>query len=269
MPLLIVIAIYFWGPDFLAIIFYGMPLQEGGEYYAGNGWYYLGRDLDFYIEGSSIFAVDSIWRLMPLAIVLPQLQELIFIGIFQVFCFLLLTRYFYSHHHDLKKNSRSIDYSMGKSLQICLILFVGLGLIFFSIEISFYLIYKRDIIFEYFVSSDINQQKLILHPLYFFIFSLVACLGAAIFEETFFRKILFPLLRNKMPFLMAALLNALLFASLHEINWMIFIQSFIGGFLSCLIYEYSKSILGCILFHFLGNFCLISITTFYPLSQFH
>ena len=260
--------IFIWGPDFLSIILNGMPLSEGSINFAGNGWYYVGRDLDFFIEGNSFFPIDSIWRLAPLRVVLPATQDLIFVGIFQLFCFLLLTKYFYVNHSFFNNSSKTIDYSLGKSLRLCAFFVIGFGLILLSSEIIYNVIFQKDLILECFVSLDINQQKLVLHPIYFTIFSLVGCLGAAIFEETFFRRILFPLLRIKLPFVLAAILNALLFAGMHEFNKEVILQTFICGFVCCIIYENSKSIAGCILFHFLGNLFLLIIPTFYPMDLF-
>ena len=130
--------IFICGPDFLSIILFGMPLEEGATRFAGNGWYYLGRDLDFYIEGSSFFAVDSIWRLMPLKVVLPAIQDLVLIGIFQLFCLSLLTKYFYANNHIINISSKTIDYSFGKSIRFSLEIVLGFGLILLVMPINIY-----------------------------------------------------------------------------------------------------------------------------------
>jgi membrane protease YdiL (CAAX protease family) len=276
--------LFICGPDFLSIILFGMPLEEGAVRFAGNGWYYLGRDLDFYIEGSSFFAVDSIWRLMPLRVVLPAIQDLILIGIFQLFCLSLLTKYFYANNHIIKNSSKTIDYSLGKSIRFSLEIVLGFGLILSCTEIIGYIFYEKDLIFENLVSNiNINQQKLVLHPVYFFVFTIVGCFGAAIFEENFFRRYFFPLLRMKMPFVLSAIINSFLFACMHqisdivnalskanmlEISWTVMIQTFICGFIGCYIFEKTKSVIGCVLFHFAGNFCLFVLSVFYPLSMF-
>lgn len=274
-PIILTFIIYFAGPDLLSIILNGMPLEEGSNYYAGNGWAYLGRDLDFYLEGISLFAIDSIWRLMPLKVVLPQVQPLLFIGVIQIFCYLLLTKYFYANHRILTHATQTIAYSKGKSLQISFTFILGLGLTLFTLESFYYFFYQKDLIFEQFVSIDIDVQKLNLHPLYQIAFILVGCLGAAIFEETLFRRILFPMLRMKMPFGLSAILNILLFVCMHlifagtlEFDWMVILQTSICGLIGCIIFEYSKSIIGCILFHFTGNLFIFLIPILYPLDQF-
>lgn len=261
--------IYLIGPDILSVIINGMPLAEGQKHYAGNGWFYVGRDLDFYLEGKSFFGIDSIWRLMPLKVVLPQIQSLIYIGIFQFICIYLLAIVFFDKHRIISDVIKSIDHSVGRSLRLGFVFIVCFGLILLTSEIIYKILYNGDLIFDYFMDHQMNQHKLNLHPIYFSVSLLVGCIGAAIFEETFFRRILFPLLRHKMPFLLSAILNATLFACMHEWSSLIFIQTFLCGFVSCVIFEKSKSIAGCIFFHFSANFSLLIVPLFYPMDVFY
>lgn len=239
-----------------------MPLEEGERNYAGNGLYYLGRDLDFLLEMSNIFPSYSIWRLVPLSVILPHIQELIYIGIFQIIGSLLLLRLFVV-------NNKLMEYSVGRSIQISIKWILCLGVFVFFIEMVYFYFYQIDFLFANFVDQNIEQQKLNLHPIYFSFYFLVGCVGAAIFEELFFRKFLFSHFRKKMPFYLAAIISSLLFSFAHNFDFLILFQTFVCGLISCYIYEQSKSICGCILFHFLGNFILFLLPLFYPLELFN
>lgn len=261
--------IYLVGPDILCLIINGMPLEEGQRQYAGNGWFYVGRDLDFYLEGLQLIELDSIWRLMPLKVVLPQIQPLIYIGIFQIICVSLLLKCFFDKNRILTDVVKTNDYSIGRSIRLGFDFIVCFGVILLTCEIIYQIFFNGDFIFEFFMDHQMDLHKLNLHPIYFSVFLIVGCLGAAIFEETFFRRILFPLLRHKFPFSLSAILNAMMFACLHEWSLLIFIQTLLCGLVSCMIFEKTKSVAGCILFHFSANFSLLIIPMFYPMEMFN
>lgn len=258
----LIFLLYRFGPDILSVMINGMPLDEGERIYAGNGIYYFGRDLDFIIERSGVFPPNSIWHLVPLSVVLPNILELIFIGAFQLIGSVLLLKLYFTH-------GQSIEYSVGKSLQISIAMILGLGVFVFFVEIFYFYIYQVDFLFANFVNQNIEQQKLNLHPAYFSFYLLVGCLGAAIFEELFFRKILFSYFRKRAPFFLAAIFSSLFFAFAHNFDLQILFQTFICGLIGCYIYEQSKSIWGCFLFHFMGNFLLLLLPVFYPLDLFN
>ena len=253
--------LYKFGPDILSVIVNGMPIEEGGRLYSGNGVYYLGRDIDHLIERSRVFAPYSIWCLVPMSVVLPQVFELLMIGFFQIIGSLILIKI-------LKFNSKSLEYSVGRSLQLSISIMLGIGVFLFFVEIFYFYIYKVDYFFSHFVNQSLEQQKLNAHPLYFLFFILVGCLGAAIFEELLFRRFLFVAFRKKMPFILATILNSLVFALCHEFDFSILLQTFACGLICCYIYEQFQSLWGCVLFHFTGNFVMFILPLFYPLDSF-
>lgn len=257
----LVLLLYKFGVDILSVTINGMPMDEGQRLYSGNGIYYLGRDLDFIIERYRFFAPHSIWRLVPMCVVLPNILELVYIGFIQILGSLLLLKLCVAE-------PKSIEYSVGRSLQISFSMIIGLGVFVFFVEIFYFYMYKVDFLFTNFVNQNMEQKKLAAHPVYFLFYFLVGCLGAAIFEELFFRRFVFVFLRKKMPFILASVFSSLLFAFCHQFDLILLFQTFACGLICCFIYEQSQSIWGCILFHFIGNFFLFILPLFYPFELF-
>lgn len=265
--LLFIFVLYWFGPNILSGVFLGYPIDEGLIRFAGNGFYYIGRDLDFYLEGFPFSSLTSIWLMKPLAEVLPEVLPLILIGIMQFLCFFLL---------KLKFNNEKIDSyhlfqdtkSRADSLRLSLLMALISGILLFSIELIFYFYNQTDFIFENVIRVDKSTYLLFKHPIYAFTFVFVGCIGAAIFEEYFFRKILFSILRRKYSFWVAAILSTSLFCFAHGSGIFLWVQTFYCGFVCCVIYERTQSIYGSILFHFLGNFFIFIIPLFYPLSSY-
>lgn len=78
------------------------------------------------------------------------------------------------------------------------------------------------------------------------------CLSAPIVEEIFFRGLLYRSLRNRLPVLPAALIVAVIFALGHtQYPLLERPQQAIFGFVACLLYERTRSLLPCIALHML------------------
>lgn len=83
---------------------------------------------------------------------------------------------------------------------------------------------------------------------------LLIVLGAAIAEEICFRGFLFAGLREKMPRYLAALIAGLVFGALHALTGLSAVPPLIAfGFVLCLLYEKTGSIVPGILLHMLNN----------------
>lgn len=83
---------------------------------------------------------------------------------------------------------------------------------------------------------------------------LLIVLAAPISEEICFRGMLYGGLRERLPRLGAALLAALIFGGLHALTGVTAVPPLIAfGFLLCLLYEKTGSIVPCVLLHMLNN----------------
>jgi membrane protease YdiL (CAAX protease family) len=83
---------------------------------------------------------------------------------------------------------------------------------------------------------------------------LLIVLAASISEEICFRGMLFGGLRERMPRWGAALLSAAIFGALHAITGISAVPPLIAfGFILCLLYEKTGSIVPGILLHMLNN----------------
>jgi membrane protease YdiL (CAAX protease family) len=83
---------------------------------------------------------------------------------------------------------------------------------------------------------------------------LLIVLGAAIAEELCFRGFLFGGLREKLPRYLAALIAGIVFGGLHALTGISAVPPLIAfGFVLCLLYEKTGSILPGILLHMLNN----------------
>jgi len=83
---------------------------------------------------------------------------------------------------------------------------------------------------------------------------LLVVVGAAIAEELCFRGFLFGGLREKLPRYLAALIGGVIFGALHAFTGISAVPPLIAfGFLFCLLYEKTGSILPGILLHMLNN----------------
>lgn len=83
---------------------------------------------------------------------------------------------------------------------------------------------------------------------------LLIAIAAPISEEICFRGMLYAGLREKLPKYGAALLAGLLFGGLHALTGITAVPPLIAfGFVLCLLYEKTGSIVPCILLHMLNN----------------
>jgi membrane protease YdiL (CAAX protease family) len=83
---------------------------------------------------------------------------------------------------------------------------------------------------------------------------LLIAIAAPISEEIFFRGMMFGGMRRRMPMLVAALLSAAIFGGLHAITGPSAVPPLIAfGFVLCVLYEKTGSIVPCILLHMLNN----------------
>jgi membrane protease YdiL (CAAX protease family) len=83
---------------------------------------------------------------------------------------------------------------------------------------------------------------------------LLIVIAAPISEEICFRGMLYGGLREKLPRLAAALLAGLIFGGLHALTGVTAVPPLIFfGFVLCLLYEKTGSILPCIVLHMLNN----------------
>jgi membrane protease YdiL (CAAX protease family) len=83
---------------------------------------------------------------------------------------------------------------------------------------------------------------------------LLIVIAAPISEEICFRGLLFGGLRNHMPRLAAALLGGLIFGGLHALTGLSAVPPLIAfGFILCLLYEKTGSIVPGIILHMLNN----------------
>lgn len=107
---------------------------------------------------------------------------------------------------------------------------------------------------------NINLDKLLVdytsteHSIYFLIF--YVCVMPAISEEIAFRVIILDKFRSVVSLKEAIILSSLLFAILH-VNFYITPYYFLVGVILCWIRLYTKSLLPCILFHFLHNLYVV------------
>lgn len=102
--------------------------------------------------------------------------------------------------------------------------------------------------------SYLQVSNQILSDATSFLNLIVIIILGPIFEEVLFRGIIFNHLKNNYSFVVAVILQALLFGLAHG-NIVQFIYTSISGILFVLVYIYCGSILGSILLHMVFNFC--------------
>jgi uncharacterized protein len=105
-----------------------------------------------------------------------------------------------------------------------------------------------------FVNPQVNDmsQGQQLTPLHLIMFLLGTAIVAPIVEELFFRGMLYPLLRRRLPGWLAIIANAAIFAALHFIP-ILLPMLFVMGLLLTFVRARTDSILPSILIHALNN----------------
>lgn len=130
----------------------------------------------------------------------------------------------------------------------------GLGILFgvmiINLILGLFLIYY----FDYKPAEQIVIQYLLKTPdIWLFIgYTILIVLIAPIAEETFFRGLVYPYLRNKFGVKIAYFLSALFFGIMHQNAWAL-LGIFIAGFGLAYLFEKSGSLFTCILAHMVWN----------------
>ncbi len=137
--------------------------------------------------------------------------------------------------HFKKINSKKIPFIV--SLTIGLSLF---SILFVILTQSFFPSYRT-------VENTMNAAK------NSYIEMLVVLFIGPIFEEIIFRGAIFSILKNNIPLIPSVIIQAILFGLLHG-NPLQGIYAFALGIVLCLIYLYTRSILGDMLCHIIFNF---------------
>ena len=121
-----------------------------------------------------------------------------------------------------------------------------------------------DRLIEYFLHSNFEPYTssfsgFSLHYAYTIIGTLII---APIFEELFFRKLLFSKLLEKYDIYIAIIISSICFSAIHFETPGNLIPSFIFGVISCLIYLKTKKISYSILLHFINNLYITLVSTY-------
>jgi len=105
-----------------------------------------------------------------------------------------------------------------------------------------------------FVNPQVNDmsQGQQLTPLHLILFLLGTAIVAPIVEELFFRGMLYPLLRRRLPAWLAIIANAAIFAALHFIP-ILLPMLFVMGLLLTFVRARTESIIPSIIIHALNN----------------
>ncbi len=132
-----------------------------------------------------------------------------------------------------------------------------------SFGMLFGLGFINDLIASLFNQMGFNVKGVTLNlstPLHLIVFSIAFAVLPAIFEECFFRGVIFGGL-NKVSMVGATLSGALCFALYHGSVAQLVYQ-FIYGAILCLLFYGADSIIPCIIAHFLNNFSVLLIAYF-------
>ncbi|PCJ59218.1 MAG: hypothetical protein COA79_10990 [Planctomycetota bacterium] len=267
LPLIGIFIFAIYGPDFFSKIIFGENI--------GNVSYlkYIGKDIDLVLRKDEMFDIDSIWYIVPMESLFLWIHEFLLLGLFFIISIWLLFRwYIIEGHLTLKNAGLNLD-TIKYDLFISFIVILFFGILLMSIECVHFLISKQDFIKEYVMySSDSEDPLLMKHPVYFCCVLLLKCFVGPIFEEFFFRGILYARTRqyiNKayISITISILFNSIIFASLHylivEISFENLLLPLICGIFSCIIFEKSKSLIPSIVFHCAGNSFIFCTVLFY------
>ncbi|HEX4690900.1 MAG TPA: type II CAAX endopeptidase family protein [Solirubrobacteraceae bacterium] len=98
--------------------------------------------------------------------------------------------------------------------------------------------------------------------------AVVVCVLAPIAEEILFRGFFFTALRNAMPTLLAAISTGVLFGLVHVIGtpFPLIVPLAVLGFLLCLLYLYTGSLLPCMALHSINNAIAFGVSLKWPLA---
>jgi membrane protease YdiL (CAAX protease family) len=98
--------------------------------------------------------------------------------------------------------------------------------------------------------------------------AVVVCVLAPIAEEILFRGFFFTALRNAMPTLLAAISTGVLFGLVHVIGtpFPLIVPLAVLGFVLCLLYLYTGSLLPCMALHSINNAIAFGVSLKWPLA---
>ncbi len=98
--------------------------------------------------------------------------------------------------------------------------------------------------------------------------AVVVCVFAPIAEEILFRGFFFTALRNAMPTLLAAISTGVLFGLVHVIGtpFPLIVPLAVLGFVLCLLYLYTGSLLPCMALHSINNAIAFGVSLKWPLA---
>ena len=114
--------------------------------------------------------------------------------------------------------------------------------------------------------NQLNNEVSLKNNIFYFTF--VTLIYAPIVEEVVFRGALYQIINNMYGKFIAIIVSSFLFGAIHNIfflnNWsatetIYFIIYFVMGVAFCISYDYTKSILGAIINHFLWNLFTVII----------
>ena len=181
---------------------------------------------------------------------LPQylrLQHLIS----QIISYFIVFLLFFRNNFEWNKGIENVKNLNFRTIFYLLIVVIGLKLFdrpFF--DFSKIIDYLREIEPEPLKSSNIS-----------FIRVIGAIIIAPIFEELFFRKIIFKQLLKKYSLSLSIIISSICFALVHLPSYRNLIPTFILGIISCIIYNKTKNIFYSIILHFLGNLSWLLLVT--------
>lgn len=97
-------------------------------------------------------------------------------------------------------------------------------------------------------------------------YAIIALIAAPLFEELFFRGILFECLQERIPWPFASLIASTVFAAIHGSNAQVY-GAFILGLLLCMLYHVTGNIGWNVLFHSLYNFGMLFVQSMLPVPE--
>ncbi|MBD5584315.1 MAG: CPBP family intramembrane metalloprotease [Clostridia bacterium] len=97
-------------------------------------------------------------------------------------------------------------------------------------------------------------------------YAIIALVAAPLFEELFFRGILFECLQERIPWPFASLIASAVFAAIHGSNAQVY-GAFILGLFLCMLYHVTGNIGWNVLFHSLYNLGMLFVQPMLPVPE--
>ena len=162
----------------------------------------------------------------------------------------LIVFYFYWKPRPKLKSELNIKQLNFSLIPYLMLIVIGLG---FAEQPLF----DFEKIMNYYQNSEVEPHtyKFLGFTTFFLYFRASSLLIAPIFEEMFFRKLLFSKLLEKNKLWTAILISSLCFSAIHFETPNNLIPTFIFGVIACVIYLKTKNIIYPIIIHFLNNLC--------------